>query len=123
GDGHGEVVTTGLHPVDASIVAHREVEAVDVALQVVGDLVLGRVVTGRSREREPRQRRVLGGREQAQRVPTGSPAVTGRWAGVQHEGFEVTAAELVRGGQARLAAADDGDVEITRAGHGLASGV
>ena len=67
--------------IDLDAGAHRQLEVLRVGLEVVRHLVLRRKAEGRRREWQPDQPVVLGGREQAQRVPSLAPGVADarRW--------------------------------------------
>ena len=103
----------GLH---AAVELDRQLEPSRVVGEVGDDVVAARVAVGVAGEVEPGQAVVAHGREQPQRVPSGSPG-GGRFAGGFEDGEPAALlGEEVADGQAGLAAADDDDLAPLGAG-------
>jgi hypothetical protein len=100
-----------LDPVDRTTQSDRQRELRCVVAEVVRDHVLGRVLVGSPWKRQARQRVVLRGSEEPQRVPTRSPRLADLPPGVEDQETSALPLEVVGDRESRLSAADDDDVE------------
>ena len=96
-----------LETLDARAHPHRQVGVQRIALEVVGHLLLAGERPGRSRERHPGQAVVLGGAVELQGVPLVAPVVADALVAVDDEEGAAEPLEVVSGGEAGLAGADD----------------
>ena len=90
----------------------REVEALRVGLEVVGQVVLARERRRLAREGHPRQAVVLGGGVEAQAVPLLPPAVPDALVAVEDDAVAALLLQVVRRRQAGLAGADDDGLDV-----------
>ena len=108
-----------LEPVHDRVRAHGELEPGRVALQVVGHLVLLRELPGICREGEAREAVVLRRRVEPEGVPLLPPVVADPGVAVQDQALPASPGEVVRRGQAGLAAADDHGLDVLSTHDGL----
>src|SRR6185503_4851393 len=95
---------------DADAGPDRKGEACRVRLEVIGHLILARGRVRIAGERHPRQPVVTRGCEQPQRIPAPAPRVPDSPVRVQNDARDPAAGQLIPGGEAGLAAADDDGV-------------
>ena len=102
------------HAIDLDTGVHGQVEVLRVGLEVIRHLVLRRKTEGWRREWQTDEPVVLGGREQAQRVPSLTPGVADARIGLENHKRQSSPCQTVADRQARLAAADDDDLHTLR---------
>src|SRR5215216_4505407 len=101
---------------DALAGADVSVEPARVRAQVLDELVARRVAPRVAGEPQSRQLGEARGREEREAVVVALPRADGLVAGFQDHGCEAGAAGNVGGGQACLAAADDGEIDVFHVG-------
>ena len=111
----------GLETLDAGAHPDREVGVQRVALEVVGHLLLAGERPGRRGERHPGQAVVLGGAVELQGVPLVAPVVADALVAVDDEEGAAEPLEVVSGGEAGLAGADDQRLDVL-GGHDVTLG-
>ena len=92
-------VAAASKPFDLDAGPNRQLEPRRIGLQVVGGLVLGRVVRPRSRERHARESAVRGRREQSKRVPPAPPGPTNPLVFVDDQERSTMLGQVVAGGK------------------------
>ena len=111
GDGEA-AVGSRRRGLDADAEPHRQAVVGGVLLEVVGDLVLAREGPAGRGERQARQAVVLGGGVEPEGVPLPAPLVADARAAVEDDERAAAPLQVVAGGQAGLAGADDDGLDV-----------
>ena len=119
--GHGIPVPAPLQPLHPRAEPHRQVEGRGIRLEVVGELVLGRVRPARCPVGEPGEAVRPGRGEQAEGVPLVPPPVADAGLAVEDDERPTGPLEVVPGGEAGLAGSDDDGLDVLSA-HGWLPG-
>ena len=110
--GDGEATVRSRRQVrDADAEPHRQAVVGGVLLEVVGDVVLAREGPAGRGERQARQAVVLGGGVEPEGVVLAAPLVADARAAVEDDERAAASLQVVAGGQAGLAGADDDGLE------------